>query len=67
MYNIGVFKSNFCDYNVTYILVRGDTTITEQAATQVAFKHCTPPTERTTKIHETTVDDAEDLHLVMLI
>ena len=28
IYNIEVLKSNFCDYNDAYILVRGDITVT---------------------------------------
>ena len=36
IYNTGVLKSNICDYNDVYILVKGDITATA-AATQVAF------------------------------
>ena len=38
IYNTEVLKSNLCDYNNAYILVRGNITITEHQATQVAFK-----------------------------
>ena len=62
---IQVLKSNICDYNDTYILVRGDITITAAGATQVAFKNCAPFTKCITKIDGTTIDDAEDLDLVM--
>ena len=62
---IQVLKSNICDYNDTYILVRGDITITAAGATQVAFKNCAPFTKCITKIDGTTIDDAEDLDLVI--
>ena len=61
---IQVLKSNICDYNDTYILVRCDITITAAGATQVAFKNCAPFTKCITKIDGTTIDDAEDLDLV---
>ena len=37
IYNTEVLKSNLCVYNDAYILVRGDITIIEYQATQVAF------------------------------
>ena len=64
IYNTEVLKSNLCDYNDAYILVRGDITVTA-ATTQVAFKNCAPFTKCITKIDGTTIDDAEDLDLVM--
>ena len=60
-YNTEVLKSNLCDYNDAYILVRGDITVTAADATQVTFKNCAS----FTKIDGTTIDDAEDLDLVM--
>ena len=33
-------KSNFCDHNDAYILVKGDINVTAAPATQVAFKNC---------------------------
>ena len=55
-YNTEALKSNLCDYNDPYILVRRNITITgHYLATQVAF----------TKIDGTTIDDAEDLDLVI--
>ena len=48
-YNTGILKSNLSDYN---------------DATQVAFKNCKPFTKSITEIHETTIDDAENLDLV---
>ena len=58
-------KSSLCDYNDAYILVRGEITATAAPATQVTFTNCAPFIKCTTKIDETTVDDAEDLDFVM--
>ena len=63
IYNTEVLKSN-CDYNGAYILVKGDITVTGAAVTQITFKNCAPFTKCITKIDET-IDDAEDLDLVM--
>ena len=65
IYNTEVLKSNLCDYNNAYILVRGDITVKAAPATQVAFKNCAPFTKCITKIDGTTIDDAKDLDLVM--
>ena len=51
--------------NDVYILVRGDITVVAAPATQLAFKNCAPFTKCITKVDETTIDDAEDLDLVM--
>ena len=64
-YNTEILKSNLCDYNDAYILVRGAITVVAAPATQVAFKDCAPFSKCITKIDETTIDDAEDLDLVM--
>ena len=65
-YNAEVLKSNLCDYNDAYILVRGDITIAgRNVAIKVAFKNSAPFTKCITKIDETTIDDAENLDLVM--
>ena len=43
IYNTEVLKSNLCDYNDGYILVRGDiVTTAHNIPTQVAFKNCSP-------------------------
>ena len=60
-------KSNFCDYNDAYIFVRSGIAITGHNVTQVAFKNCSPFIKCITKIDGTTIDDAEDLDLVMLM
>ena len=65
MYNTEVLKSNLCDYNYSYILVRGDITVTAAPETKVAFKNSTPFTKCITNIDGTTIDDTEDLDLFM--
>ena len=64
-YNTEVLKSNLCDYNDAYILVRCGIIVTATPAIQVALKNCAPFTKCMTKIDGTTIDDAEDLDLVM--
>ena len=64
-YNTKVLKSSLCDYNDVYILLGGDITVTTAPVTQVGFKNCAPFIKCITKIDETTIDDAEDLDLVM--
>ena len=64
-YNTEILKSNVCDHNDAYILVIGDITVVAAPATQVAFKNCAPFTKCITKIDGMTIDDAEDLELVM--
>ena len=65
IYSTEVLKSNLCDYNDAYILVRSDVTIVGHQVTHVAFKNCTPFTKCITKIDGATIDDAEYLDLVM--
>ena len=62
--NTEVLKSNLCDYNDAYILVRSDIFVIAAPATYVAFKHCASYTKCITKIDGTTIDDAEGLDLV---
>ena len=57
MYNTEVLKSNLCDYNDAYILVKGDITVTATLKTQVAFKNCASFIKCIAKIDETTIDD----------
>ena len=45
--------------------MRGDITIIGHQAAQVAFKNCAPFIKCFTKSNVTTIDDAEDLDLVM--
>ena len=65
IYNTEVSKSNLCYYNDAYILLRGKITIIGHQVTQIAFKNCVPFTKCVTKIARTTIDDAEELDLVM--
>ena len=64
-YNTEVLKSNRCDYSNAYILVRDDITVTAAGATQVALKYYVPFSKCATEIDGTTIDDPEDLDLVM--
>ena len=65
LYNAEVLKYALCDYNDAYILVRGDITVTAAPQIQVAFENWAPLTKCITKIDEKTLDDAENLDLVM--
>ena len=67
IYKTEVLKTNFCDYNNAYILVRGDNTIIGHQTTQVAFKNCASFTKFIRKIDGTRIDDAGGLYLVMSI
>ena len=63
IYDTGVLKSNLCDYNNAYILVKSDIAIIGYQVTEVVIKNCTLFTKSIIKIVETTIDDAEDLDL----
>ena len=65
IYNKKELKSNHCDYNDIYFLVRGNITIGGNIATRVAFKNVVPFTKYFTKTDGATIDDAEDLDMVM--
>ena len=58
-------KSNLCDYNDTYIFVKGDITVTASAVIQVAFKKYAPFTKCITKIDGTTINVTAYLDLIM--
>ena len=45
--------------------MKGDTTVTVTPATFVAFKNCAPFKKCITKIDKTTIDEAENLDLVL--
>ena len=47
--------------------MKGDITIIGHPVNQVAFKNCAPFTKCNTKTDGRTIDDAEDLHLVILV
>ena len=68
IYHTKVLKSNLSYYIDAYILVRGDIiSIAHNIPTQVAFKICALFTKYIIKVDGTTIDDAEDLDLVMPI
>ena len=68
IYNTEVLKSNFCNCNDAYILVKGDiVTAAYNIPTQLAFKNFVSFIKSITKIDGTTINDAEDLDLVMPI
>ena len=60
-----VLKSNLYDYKDSYILVKGNITVTAVPETQSAFKNSAPFTKCIIKIDGTTIDNAEELDLVM--
>ena len=64
-WDIVSFQSN-SNYDVS-ILVKGDITVTVAPSTQVSIKNCALFTKCITKRDGTTIDDAEDLYLVMPI
>ena len=65
IYTTKVLNSNLCDYNEVYNLVKGDITVTAAPVIKVSFKNLAPFTKCMTTIGGTTIDDAEDLDLVM--
>ena len=65
IYNSEFLQFNLCDYNDAYIFVRGDITVRAAPTTQVAFKNCASFAKCITKMDGTTIDDAEDLDLVI--
>ena len=62
-----ILKSKLYDYNDAYILVTGDPTIIAAPAAQLAFKNIALFTKYITETNRTTIDDTEDLDLVMLM
>ena len=67
IYNSEVLKSKLCDYADSYILLRDDIAIKGPSVTQVLSKICALFIKFVTKIDGTTIDDTEDLDLVMPI
>ena len=60
-----MLKSNLNDYNGAYILLKSDITVIASLETQLAFKNCALFTKGITKSDRTSIDDAEDLDLVI--
>ena len=67
IYNTDVLKSNLCDINDAYFLVRGDIVNTAYNPNPIAFKNYVVFIKWITKSDVTTIDDAENLNLVMPI
>ena len=65
VYNTEILKSNLLDYYDSCILVRGDITVTAAPQTQVVFKNCAPFTKCISKTDGTSINNAENLDLVM--
>ena len=60
IYNTEVLKSNLCEYNDAYILVRGDIfTIAHNSSAQAIFWKCATFIKCVTKIDGTAIDDAK--------
>ena len=62
IYSTDILKSNL---NNAYVLVWGTNSIVRDNGHEVAIKNCQPFSKCITKIDGTTIDDAEDLDLVM--
>ena len=58
MHNTEVLKSNLCDYNDAYILVKNSIAIARNMVAWVILKNCAPFIKCITKIDGTTIDDA---------
>ena len=57
--NTDVLKSNLCDYNNAYILVKGNINVIGGNGHQVEFKNCALFTACITKIDGTAIDDVK--------
>ena len=67
-------RSSLCDYGDSYILVKGNITVNNNAGAgaaannidkKVIFKNCTPVTSCISKINNTQIDNAEYIDIVM--
>ena len=65
IYNTEGLKSNLCDYNDTFIFVKGDITVTASSVIPVAFKKYAPFSKCITKIDGTTTNVTAYLDLIM--
>ena len=65
-----MLKSDLCDFNDAYIVVKGETTVTNPNHVKrnkaVAFKNNAPFINSISKINGVKTDNAEDLGVVML-
>ena len=70
-----MLRSDLCDYSDAYIVVKGDITLTKINGRGIidirnrflAFKNNAPFTNCISKINNVLIDNAEDLHVVMLM
>ena len=69
-----MLRSNLCDYNDGYILVKGTIDVNNTAVTdadanntnkKVIFKNCAPFTNFISEINNTLIDNAKDIDIVM--
>ena len=65
IYNTKVLKLSLSDYNDAYTLVGGNIIVRAAPAIQVAFKNCAPFTKCFAEIGGKTIDDVEELDLVI--
>ena len=66
-----MLRSNLCDFNEAYIVVKGDVTLegdndAHKENKNLAFKNNAPFINCTSKLNRVNVDNAEDLDVVML-
>ena len=66
IYSTNIFKDSICDYNDAFMLVRGNNVVVRNLATEIAFKDCAPFIKCITKIDGATIENAEDLDLVVM-
>ena len=73
-FKTAMLKSSLCDYNDTYILVKGTISVNNTAAQgaaannpnkKVIFKNCAPFTNCISEINNTQIDNAKDIDIVM--
>ena len=69
-FKVSMIRSNLCDYNDGYIVVKGVLNLRAVANTNInkknaAFKNNAPFRSCITKIKNILIDKAEDLHIVM--
>ena len=70
-YKTSMLRSSLCDYSDAYMLVSGTTTVAALAAgggknnIQVVIKNCAPFTNCISEIHNTQIDNAKDIDVVI--
>ena len=60
-------ESSLCDYSDAYILVTGNTVISDGNNTKVAFKNCAAFKDCRTEINATFVDEVEHINIAMAL